>query len=217
MKRHCRVTAKSTLAYFYFDFKDHEKQSVTSLLCSVIAQLAWEESTLPEAVQDLYSRYGEKGQQPNQSDLVKALSLSLKDGGNNYIIMDALDECNEQRERESLLNVISQLAEANKAKLHLLVTSRWEHDIVHVLKPLATYSIPLTGEGVDTDINLYIRNALSADPKLKRRPGSIKEEIEKALVGGAHGMYVDEYSQRYGCSRCLLCEGFAGFFVSLTH
>jgi hypothetical protein len=38
------------------------------------------------------------------------------------------------------------------------------------------------------EIKLHISSQLSTDPKLKKWPDEIKEEIESALISGANGM-----------------------------
>jgi hypothetical protein len=79
-------------------------------------------------------------------------------------------------------------------KLHLLVTSRKEGYIERSLNPLIEdhHIICLQSALVDKDIRKYAQQRLSTDRDLKKwqRDAGIRDEIETALMKGAHGMYV---------------------------
>jgi hypothetical protein len=76
---------------------------------------------------------------------------------------------------------------------HLLVTSRKEHDIQVSLESIidTQNTICLESERVDRDILTYVRHTLSTDKSLSKwqKDPAIREEIESALIKGAHGMY----------------------------
>jgi hypothetical protein len=76
---------------------------------------------------------------------------------------------------------------------HLLVTSRKEHDIQRSLESIidTQNTICLESELVDRDILTYVRHTLSTDKGLCKwqKDPTIREEIESALIKGAHGMY----------------------------
>ncbi|KAI9779285.1 MAG: hypothetical protein M1816_003625 [Peltula sp. TS41687] len=190
----------NTFAYFYFDFNDREKQTVTNLLYSVLAQISLNASVLPNAVQKLYSQYGKQPQQPNQRQLSQALFSVLQDGRSYYIILDALDEC---KEREELLDTLLELAGHGMKNLHILLTSRREREIKDTLEEIVTGSVPLESADVDKDIGIYVRKRLSVDQKLKKWPDSIKIDIEASLVRGAQGMFRWAFCQLETLRRCL--------------
>lgn len=177
--------SKNRLAYFYFDFNDREKQLVTNLLRSIIAQISREGSTLPTAVEELFSRHKEQSQQPSRDTLMRTLLSVLRDDKDYYIIIDALDEC---AEREILLDTLSELAGHGMKNLHTLLTSRHEQDIKGELEPIVSKTVHIQNDMVDEDIRLHVRKCLEIDRKLKKWPDSIKGEIETSLVEGAHGM-----------------------------
>ena len=78
--------------------------------------------------------------------------------------------------------------------LHVLATSRRERDIEESLKPLVTSEFCLQSALVNVDIDTHISQRLQNDPKLKRWPARIREEIKDALMEGAQGMYVTIFS-----------------------
>ena len=102
-----------------------------------------------------------------------------------YLLIDALDECTD---REDLLQVITELDSWKLDKLHILVTSRRENDIEEALQPLVMCQICIQSALVDADIRVHILERLSNDPKLKKWPVNIREEIKDTLTKGAEGM-----------------------------
>ena len=102
-----------------------------------------------------------------------------------YVVLDALDEC---RDREQLLALVEEVVNWKIGELHILATSREERDIADCIGPLVTAQINLHQTLVDADIQTHLRERLRNDPKLKRWPAKVHEQIEAALTEGAHGM-----------------------------
>jgi ankyrin repeat domain-containing protein 50 len=188
MKGHCDKPGFA-LAYFYFDFSDSEKQKVSNLVSSLIAQLCNKVVDLPEQLKELYKRCNNGQQKTSIRELNAALSLIMKDFEDVFIVIDALDECAKSGERGELLTLIEEIHAWSLSKIHLLVTSRPEPDIKAVLMPLVkSQAISIQGSQVESDINLHTRSQLAADPKLKKLSSEVKAEIEKTLTAGAKGM-----------------------------
>ena len=102
-----------------------------------------------------------------------------------YVILDALDEC---RDREQLLALVEEVVNWKIGKLHILATSRMERDIADCIGPLVTAQVNLHSTVIDADIRTHLRERLRNDLKLKRWPAKVHEQIESALMEGAHGM-----------------------------
>ena len=103
-----------------------------------------------------------------------------------YVVVDALDEC---QERTSLFSGLKTIQSWNEEHLHILVTSRREPEIKDILRPLATDTIALEESVVDGDIITYVRYRLQHDRRLSKWPDDIRSKIESALVKGANGMF----------------------------
>ena len=179
------------IAYFYFDFNDSEKQRHDKFTRSLLEQLVWRSPKALACLELLFSRCQDGKQQPTQDALEVALQQILDLPGKTFIILDALDEC---KEREELLLLLEHLTLWGAGNLHVLATSRRERDIEESLKPLVTSEICLQSALVNVDIDTHISQRLQNDPKLKRWPASIREEIKDALMEGAQGMYVTIFS-----------------------
>lgn len=182
---HCQSDQTLVICFFYFDFNDIEKQRHENLLRSLITQLSKQSINTPEALSKLYSRCEDGQQQPTIDALILAFQQMIKEFGQVFIILDALDECTE---REDLLALIDSMAGWKVEKLHVLATSRRETDITETLEPLITGQISIQNETVNADIHIHLRERLQNDPKLGKWPAKVQMEIEAALMNGAHGM-----------------------------
>lgn len=188
VKNLCSSVSDVGYAYFYFTFRDETKQTTEGFLRSIIVQLSSLRQSLPEEVRNLYNVYGMQQQRPPLPDLIRVILSLLQSFGKTYLMIDALDECAEQ---DSMLDLITQIttADHDSANTSVLLTSRRERAIEITLQDIVTDSICIQSKLIEPDIRLHVRSQLSDDRLLRRHSGSIKQEIEEALVKGADGMY----------------------------
>jgi hypothetical protein len=188
----CSNQLKNALAYYYFDFNTTAKQELSAYISSIISQLCAQLNIVPSHIKQVYERCSYGKLQASVDDLKEMLFCVIEALGHVFIVIDALDECPQNGDREQLLAVISDMKSRSLDNLHVLVTSRCEPDIEEALLPLLTVSaIPLQGSQVDLDIKLHISSQLSADPKLKKWSKEVKAKIENSLTDKANGMQVD--------------------------
>jgi hypothetical protein len=171
--------------YFYFDFRDKEKQNVPDFLCSLISQVLNATPILPDEIKTLYQSNAFQKPPSGIPALKRILSSILIAQGEVYIVADALDEC---IEREELLLVLSDMADMTSTTLHILVTSRQERDILEGLGTIVTGTISLEGSKIDKDIAIHVHSQVVQHPKLKKWPDRVKSDIEETLVAKAQGM-----------------------------
>ena len=109
--------------------------------------------------------------------------------GDTYIILDALDEC---EDRHELLPNLEQIVSWEDVNLHVLVTSRREIDIDEALTPFSSSRnrINIHNTLVNADIRTYVHDRLQVDRKLKRwqKDLNTQREIEDTLMRKADGM-----------------------------
>lgn len=195
IEAHCQTSTSCTVAYYYFDFNDRLNMTINSFLRSLLRQICAREMVLPQAVQRFCSQHRASGQQPDPQSLVALLQVVI--GAlrkQSFLIIDALDEYPEAG-REDLLKIFKLLIDHGSADIHILVTSRNEHDIKHALSKIAT-DVCMEGSTVDDDIRMHVRSCLAEDARLCRLPGLMKHEIESRLGEGARGMLVFGISVR---------------------
>ena len=191
---------QASMGYFYFDFRNANKQRLSDLLPSLLTQLSAHSSPRCDILSKLYSVHDKGKIQPSDSILTKCLQdmLSLPDQLPIYLIMDALDESPITSEipsaRERLLQLLKRLVELDLPNLHICVTSRPEIDIRNAIKSLTSLRVSLHDEtGQREDIADYVRSIVysNSDTNMKRWKNEDKEIVVKTLSERADGMYVN--------------------------
>ncbi len=157
------------VAYFYFDFRDLNKQSCHDLLLSLVSQLSTRSSPYFDILHRVYKTHESGTRQPSDDTLKECLKemLRLPGQGPIFIVLDALDECPDSSgipsPRSVVLQLVKELIDLDLQELHICATSRPEVDIRAVLEPLAFRSVSLHDEsGQKTDIADYNRNVVNS-------------------------------------------------------
>jgi hypothetical protein len=184
---YCKRGDRHQLAYFFFSFRETEKQKASNLPRSILAQLLGQNDNIPTTIQTFYEEH-EHGA-PSESGVLNSIR-DLITKSETYIIIDALDECpNTGDERTELCNILTKMHSWSRERLHILVTSRKETDLLESLLPIVTQeSIGIQGSVVDTDIRKFVRTQLQVNSKLSKLSGELQAEIEQALVEKSGGM-----------------------------
>ena len=183
------------MAYFYFDFRDVDKQKLSNLLPSLLMQLSARSDPCCDILSRLYSSCDRGGLKPSDRAMVECLKemLTLEAQGPTYIIMDALDECpitsTIPSPREEVLDFVDELVGLHLPNVHICVTSRPEHDIQAVLKDLTLRAVSLHDEsGQQEDIVNYVTSFVRSDRKVRRWREEDKDLLIKTLSEKADGM-----------------------------
>ena len=171
-----RDAGNATLAYFYFDFRDEQKQNIRNVVTSLLVQLSTYSKPCCEVIYHLYSTHGKGMQQPSNHLLIKCLKEMLAAAAQHpiFIIMDALDECPDlgmPTPREAVLGLVKDLVclHLQVPNLHIFVTSRPEVNIQTRLKPLAVNAISLQDEHRQKAvISNYVSSVMSSDEQMKQ-------------------------------------------------
>ena len=188
---------KATIAYFYFDFRDTDKQNLHSALPSLLTQLSSHSDSWGDILSDVYKAHNNGAYKPSTGAMFTCLKamLALPDHGPVYIILDALDECPNitgiPSARKQVLTFLKDLVGLQLPNLHICVTSRPEIDIRRTLEPLVPYLISIHDQnGQKRDINNYIRAVVYADSDtaMGRWRDQDKELVIKTLTERADGM-----------------------------
>jgi len=190
-----RDAGRASMAYFYFDFRDVEKQKLHNLLPSLLIQLAAWSDPCCDILYRLYSAHGRGAQKPKDRAMVECLKemLILDAQRPTYIIMDALDECPNlytiPSPREEVLEFVDELAGLHLSNLHICVTSRPESDIQAFLGSLASRPVSLHDEsGQQHDIADYVSSFVHSDRRMRRWWDEDKDLVIKTLSEKADGM-----------------------------
>jgi len=183
------------MAYFYFDFRDINKQNRRDLIPSLVIQLSDQSHRHCDILNRLYLRLGSGAQKPSEDELIQCLKdmLTLTHQQPVYLIIDALDECPDTSgmpsPREQVLDLVKDLVELSSPNLHLCVTSRPEIDIRRTLEPLTSLRVSLHEQtGQRKDIVDYVASVVHSDAKMRRWREEDKNLVIETLSERADGM-----------------------------
>ena len=199
---------QASMAYFYFDFRNVNKQGLHDLLPSLLTQLSARSSARCDILSKLYLDHDNGKNQPSDSVLTKCLKdiLTLPDQRPIYLIMDALDESpitsGIPSARERVLHLLKDLVDLDLPNLRICATSRPEIDIRNAVGSLTSLRVSLHDEtGQKEDIAEYVRSIVysNLDTNMKRWKAEDKELVVKTLAERADGMCVNHFV----CSLCV--------------
>ena len=186
---------KASLAYFYFDFRDVDKQNLSNVLPSLLVQLSARSDARCDKLSQLYSTHDRGVQKPSDRAMAECLKqmLALERQAPTYIILDAIDECpvtsSIPSPREEVLELVEDLVGLHLPDLHICVTSRPEADIRIVLDRLTGCPVSLHDEsGQKEDIAKYVSSFVQSDRRMGRWREEDKELVIKTLSEKADGM-----------------------------
>ena len=187
----------ASMSYFYFDFRDANKQNLDDLVRSLLTQLSARSDSRRDILSHLYDSHDSGTKQPSDDLLTRCLKqmLSIPDRPQTYLIMDALDECPDSSgipsPRERVLLLVKELVGLNLPNFHMCVTSRLEIDIRDLLGPLTSCPVSLHDQsGQKKDIVDYVRSVVysESEPIMKRWRTEDKDLVIKTLSERADGM-----------------------------
>ena len=190
-----RKAGLALMAYFFFDFRDTQKQHRRDLLSSLLFQL----SARSDACHDIFSRFyldhDSGAHQPPDDALSKCLvdMLEIPAQPAIYIIIDALDESpnisGTPTAREKVLEFLEDLVGLQLPNVHICISSRPEIDIRIILEPLAILRVSLHEEsGQMDDISGYIKSFVHSNRNMRRWSAETQQLVIDTLSERADGM-----------------------------
>jgi hypothetical protein len=145
---------------------------------------------LPRAFRDLYKekrseRYLEI------EDLNTTLLDILAESKETYIIIDALDECPEEKDRDEVIKFLAKLSRDASNSTHILITSRREEDIESAIKETFGKEciVPIQTWQVNDDVRIHLEKCMAKDPPFKTWHNDIKMEVIHNLTERTDGVF----------------------------
>ncbi|KAH9020277.1 hypothetical protein EDB83DRAFT_2231722, partial [Lactarius deliciosus] len=191
-----RDAGLASMAYFYFDFRDTDKQNRRSLLLSLVSQISARSDLCCDILHRAYLTHDNGAHKPTDDVLIQCLkeTLMFSDDCPIYIIMDALDECPDTfglpSPRDLVLGLVKDLVELSLPHLHICVTSRPEIDIRTALEPLTSLRVSLHDQtGQKEDIVEYVNSVVHSDSRMGKWREQDQNLVIETLSDRADGMF----------------------------
>ncbi|KAJ7187375.1 hypothetical protein C8R46DRAFT_1184977 [Mycena filopes] len=170
------------VAFFYFDINHKSGNMVDMALRRIILQLSAQSAN---SYGRLEKRYNQSNGQitPNFLDLQTILEELLRELGRTYLVLDALDECDEQ-ELPWLLQFILTLRSWTESPLHLLITSQRRTRFTHEFAGLSR--VVLESQLIGHDIKAVISHEIQQNHSFqiwKSRAGEVIERVTNRSSG----------------------------------
>ncbi|KAL4884869.1 hypothetical protein BJY04DRAFT_214751 [Aspergillus karnatakaensis] len=176
------------LAYIYCTY--NERYTARDLLESLLRQLCLQLSTLPTRVDEMYLAHRMHKTAPNVKELLVALKSIYSSFPRIFVVVDALDECQDEKNRNNLIDVLKQL----KRDVSLLVTCRPIGTIEESFTEDDWLRITAFGEDIRTYVasevqrhDFVLASSLNTDEELRLR--IVDEVVEKAQGMFLHAQF----------------------------
>ncbi|KAE9381048.1 ankyrin [Stipitochalara longipes BDJ] len=208
-----RSNAEIGLAYFYCDYKDSMRQSLSELFGCMTAQLTRQNLAIRHAVWQYLSSFQKsylEARTVDYKELAKILIRTCEKFQRIYLVIDAADEFlppgkpkershSEWSHRKALLETLMLLQKEGKGRIKIFITSRPTMEIQTALREVRRVSI--SAESNSEDIELYVSAQLEKEietrtewgDKLTKGDGespTVKSRIVSKLVEKANGMFL---------------------------
>lgn len=182
MKAH---QVSSPVAYFFCDEGNSAKKTSIGILRSLIAQLIAGNTDLVQLARDVIIKSGQE-KATTFSKLFDLFKLIVVHRSHPiFVIIDALDECEDGRE-SALLQQLVELS-ANH-QFHLSIFSRSEPWLRVALSAWSSFEI--TSNVIEEDMTLYIQKAVQRPPLSKIPDSTLGHRITQALISKADGQFL---------------------------
>ena len=173
-----------SIAFLYCSYAERNHQTIEQLLGSLIQQLL-RQSVIPENIVELYNLHKYSNTQPDLAELSTHLRSVASSFAKVYIVVDALDECDEtDKTRSSLLIQLRSL----EKHVQLFFTSRPLGE-VECICDAAQFRI----RAQEDDMRKYLSTKIQQERRLSElctKNEGLEEEILDKIVAKSDGMLV---------------------------
>jgi hypothetical protein len=164
------------VTYFFFNVGNEHKQTVFDFLRTIYPELEDE----PDS--SMWTKDSDR-----VGELLKRLTEELsRENAVTYLVIDALDECSVD-ERELLLPLLTNLVRSHQPSWRIFVTSRMNMDIMNAMNLLNAVRIRISGQEVEGDILAFIKFEIDNNPRLRRLPMDVRDQIVFLLSRRSEG------------------------------
>jgi hypothetical protein len=177
-----KTDADIGITYLYCNFRQQYQRS--DLFASLLKQLTWRRSIIPESMQRLFEHHRDRQTRPSFDEIFRELQSIVACYQRVFIIIDALDECqvSDGGRTKFLTEILSFQA---KTGANLLTTSRIDPEIAKLFEQ----SISLEIRARNEDVQRYLDGHMSQLPPFVKSSPDLQDEIKTTISKAVDSMY----------------------------
>ncbi|KAI1394316.1 ankyrin [Hypoxylon trugodes] len=176
------------LAYVYCDYRQRQDQKASVLLGNIWAQLFRRRGPSATEVNQAFGEmFASHDFRPTKTQIINMIRDELTNSNLEriYVVVDALDECGDENERNGFIDGLNSL----QPFLNILITSRMTHHDNAGFNDVRAFRFTPTNEDMSTYINARIRESKKIASYVDRKP-ELKEQIRRVVIDRANGMFL---------------------------
>lgn len=178
----------SSLAYVYCDYRQRQDQKASILLGNIWAQLFRRRGPSATEIEQLFGEiFARFDFTPTRTHMINLIREELTNGDwkRVYIVVDALDECTDENERNAFIDGLHSL----QPLVNVLVTSRTLHSDNGGFNDVRSVRFTPTNEDMGTYISARIRESKKISSYVARKP-ELADQIRHIVIDRANGMFL---------------------------
>ena len=170
------------VAYVYCNYKARE--DVSGMLAAILKQLVQARPSLGGPIEQLHKQHASRGTRPSPDEVFSALRDVLAYYSAVYIVVDALDECQDSDgTRRQFLAKLHDLQA--RQDVRLMATSRFIPDIIDWFNGALELEVQANKE----DIKRFVAGQIYRLPRCIQRDLALQEIVQEKIVEAVNGMY----------------------------
>ena len=173
--------------YLYCNYNRLEEQRASDLFSSLLRQLIQHLKTVPACVGGLFQKHQLKGSKPSTDEVLSALKAVVSTFERVFVVIDALDECdNTDLRRDRLLTEVFNLETRQQSAPHVMATSRYIQEATSRFEDGCSLEIRAS----DYDVGIYLEGRMPSLPSFVKRGTPLLDQIKSDVIKAVDGMYV---------------------------
>ncbi|KAF9869242.1 hypothetical protein CkaCkLH20_13287 [Colletotrichum karsti] len=196
--------------YVYFDYRLQNEQNLTNVLSNLLLQLLQSRNGTSSKVQEFHGAWNRKRSHLGAKEYLEMLKAELKAFKTVYLVVDALDECQDDGEPHTL-NSFLQACQTFPETVRMLFTSRLFPRLEQLIQLDCKKSISVD----EADIRSYLDTFLECDPQFqgvvesgKAKTKSFWDKVSDTIVEKSQGMFLLTYMHMESLSSTHNLHGF---------
>jgi hypothetical protein len=179
---------RKILLYYFFNFRDPSTQTCENFLRSLLFQLLYSRSDIPDAIIGLYEQHHHGTRRPSVRDMIGCFITVVQTiEAEVWLFGDAFDECSDWN---NLWYFLLATVKIRCPRFRFLFTGRPEVHIREAVHSLHIPSVDLDCKGINKDIEVFISDSLASDIRFACTSEKGKALIRGSLISRANGMCV---------------------------